>query len=75
MSDEMINALASDYWDAFNNGEICAYKIVFEELRTIERELRRKGYDEPKGFSTLKVFIIDCINDCEEQEHESEDKE
>lgn len=70
MSDEMINALADDYWDAFNNGEIVAYQAVLEELRTIENELKRKGYDEPKGFSTLECFIIDRINDCEEREHE-----
>lgn len=70
MSDEMIKELANDYWDAFNNGETVAYQAVLEELQKIEKELRRKGCDEPKGFSVLEGFIIDRINETKEQEHE-----
>lgn len=70
MNDEMIKELADDYWNAFNNGETVAYQAVLEELRKIKKELRRKGCDEPKGFSVLEGFIIDRINELKEQEHE-----
>lgn len=68
MSDEMIKGLVNDYWDAFNDGETVAYQAVLEELRKIKKELRRKGCDEPKGFSVLEGFIRDRINEIKEQE-------
>lgn len=41
------------------SGAIIALQGVKEEIDTIIAELRRKGIDEPKGFSVLKGYIED----------------
>ena len=49
-------------------GAILALQGVKEEINTIIVELKRKGFDEPKGFSTLKGYVDDRINDFESDE-------
>lgn len=44
-------------------GMLLAYQSVKEEMDTIKVELSRKGFDEPKGFSVLKGFVQDRMND------------
>ena len=36
---------------------------VIEEIDTITKELKRKGLEEPKGFSVLKGYIKDRMNE------------
>ena len=43
-------------------GMLLAYQSVKEEMDTIKAELKRKGFEEPKGFSVLEGFIDDNIN-------------
>lgn len=38
-------------------GMVIAYQSVKEEIDTIKAELRRKNFDEPKGFSVLEGFV------------------
>lgn len=47
------------------SGAIFALQGVKEEIDTIIAELKEKGFDEPKGFSILKGYIDDRINDFE----------
>lgn len=44
-------------------GAIIELQGVKEEILTIENELARKGIDKPKGFSTLKGYVKDRINE------------
>lgn len=46
-------------------GMLLAYQSVKEEMDTIKAELSRKGFDEPKGFSVLKGFIQDRMDDMD----------
>ena len=41
---------------------LLAYQSVKEEMDTIKAELKRKGIEEPKGFSVLEQFVTDNIN-------------
>lgn len=50
------------------NGAIIALQGVKEEIGTIIAELSRKGFDEPKGFSVLKGYVNDRMNDYQTQE-------
>lgn len=34
---------------------------VLEKMRSIKAELKRKGIEEPKGFSVLEGYVIDRI--------------
>lgn len=43
-------------------GMLLAYQAVKEEMDTIKAELKRKGIEEPKGFSVLEQFVTDNIN-------------
>lgn len=43
-------------------GMLLAYQAVKEEMNTIKAELKRKGIEEPKGFSVLEQFVTDNIN-------------
>ena len=43
-------------------GLLLAYQAVKEEMNTIKAELKRKGIEEPKGFSVLEQFVTDNIN-------------
>lgn len=45
------------------NGAIIALQGVKEEINTIILELRMKGNGIPKGFSALKSYIDDRMND------------
>lgn len=47
--------------DEMKKGMLLAYQSVKEEMDTIKAELKRKGIEENKGFSTLKGFIEDNI--------------
>lgn len=49
--------------DDMKLGGLVALQGVREEISTIEHELKRKGFDEPKGFSVLKGYIDDRINE------------
>lgn len=44
-------------------GAIIALQGVKEEIGTIIEELGRKGFEEPKGFSVLKGYVDDRINE------------
>lgn len=44
-------------------GAIIALQGVKEEVDTIISELGRKGIEEPKGFSTLKGYVEDRMNE------------
>jgi hypothetical protein len=44
-------------------GAISALHGVKEEISTIVKELNRKGIEEPKGFSVLKQYVDDRMND------------
>ena len=44
-------------------GMLIAYQGVKEKMSSIVAELKRKGIDKPKGFSTLEQFIEDSIRD------------
>lgn len=44
-------------------GMLLAYQSVKEEMDTIKAELKRKGFEKPKGFSVLEGFIDDRINE------------
>lgn len=46
-----------------NFGALIAYQGVKEEIQTIAVELKRKGFDEPKGFSVLKAYIEDRVKE------------
>lgn len=46
-------------------GMLLAYQGVKEEMDTIKAELKRKGFDEPKGFSVLAGFIEDRMKEVE----------
>ena len=43
-------------------GAIFALQGVKEEIDNIIAELKRKGFDEPKGFSVLKGYVDDRMN-------------
>lgn len=45
------------------SGAILALQGIKEEIDTIVAELKRKGFEEPRGFSTLKGYVDDRIND------------
>jgi len=47
--------------DEMKKGMLLAYQSVKEEMDTIKAELKIKGIEENKGFSTLKGFIEDNI--------------
>ncbi len=49
-------------------GAILALQGVKEEIDTIVAELKRKGFDEPKGFSVLKGYVEDSMNDFRSDE-------
>lgn len=44
-------------------GAILALQGVKEEIDNILAELKRKGIEEPKGFSVLKGYVEDRICD------------
>lgn len=47
------------------NGAIIALQGVKEEIDTIISELKRKGIDEPNGFSVLKGYVEDRIKELQ----------
>lgn len=47
------------------NGAIIALQGVKEEIDTIIAELKRKGIDEPKGFSVLKGYVEDRMKELQ----------
>ena len=49
-----------------------ALQGVKEEIFTIEEELKRKGFKEPKGFSVLKQYVDDRINDLNKKKGDRE---
>lgn len=51
-----------------NSGAIFALQGVKEEIDNIIAELKRKGFDEPKGFSVLKGYVDDRMNDFRSDE-------
>lgn len=53
----------SEIKDIRDSGALLALLGVNEEINTIVSELKRKGIEEPKGFSTLKGYIEDRINE------------
>lgn len=44
-------------------GMLLAYQSVFEEISAIKTELKRKGFEAPKGFSVLEGFVADNIHE------------
>lgn len=46
-----------------NLGSLLTYQGIKAEMSTIKAELKRKGFDEPKGFSSLEGYIDDRINE------------
>lgn len=51
--------------EEIKEGMAIAYQSVKEEISTIKNELKRKGHEEPKGFSVLECFINDRINELD----------
>ncbi len=47
--------------EEMKEGMLLAYQSVREKMDTIKAELKRKGIEENKGFSTLKAFVDDNI--------------
>lgn len=47
-------------------GALIELQGVKEEIDTITKELKRKGFEEPKGFSLLKGYIKDRMNEMRE---------
>lgn len=45
------------------NGGLIELQGVKEEIHAIEAELLRKGFDVPKGFSTLKGYVEDRVHE------------
>lgn len=48
---------------SMNLGTLSSLQGVKEEIDNIEAELKRKGFEEPKGFSTLKGYVEDRIKE------------
>ncbi len=46
-------------------GAIVELQGVKEEIDTILRELKRKGFEEPKGFSVLQGYIEDRMTELQ----------
>lgn len=44
------------------SGAIIALQGVKEEIDNITAELKRKGIEKPKGFSTLEQYVEDTMN-------------
>lgn len=44
-------------------GMLLAYQGVKEEMDNIKAEFKRKGFNEPKGFSVLYKFIEDRMKE------------
>lgn len=53
----------SEVRDIRNSGKLLALIGVREEINTIVAELKRKGIEEPKGFSTLRGYITDRLRE------------
>lgn len=51
--------------EEMKTGMVLAYQSVKEEMDTIKAELKRKGFDEPKGFYVLAGFIKDRMKEVE----------
>lgn len=49
--------------DNIEIGMKIALQGVKEEMQTIISELKRKGFEEPKGFSVLKGYVNDRLNE------------
>ena len=49
-------------------GSIIALQGVKEEMDIILAELHNKGFDEPKGFSVLKGYVEDRLNELADEE-------
>lgn len=47
-------------------GAIIALQGVKEEMDTIETELKRKGFEKPKGFTVLESYIENQMKEMEE---------
>lgn len=45
------------------SGMLIAYQGVKEEIDAIKEELKKKGFDEPKGFSVLRGYLEDKMNE------------
>lgn len=44
-------------------GMLIAYQSVKEQMDTIKAELKRKGFEEPKGFSVLEGFVNGSLHE------------
>lgn len=44
-------------------GAVLALEGVKEELMTVRAELRRKGFDHRKGFTTIESYIDDQMKE------------
>lgn len=44
-------------------GAILALQGVKEELMTVRAELKRKGYNNRRGFTTIEAYIDDSIKE------------
>jgi hypothetical protein len=47
-------------------GAILALQGVKEELMTVRAELRRKGFDHRKGFTTIESYIDDQMKELKQ---------
>ncbi len=48
--------------DDMKQGAIIALQGVKEEITTITAELKRKGFDELKGFFVLTAYVDDTMS-------------
>ena len=49
-----------------NIGAILALQGVKEELMTVRAELRRKGFEHRKGFTTIEAYIDDQMKELKQ---------
>jgi hypothetical protein len=65
MKGENMSVLLSDseIKNIRDSGALLALLGVDEEIKTIVTELKGNGFEEPKGFSTLRGYIDDRIKE------------
>ena len=54
-------------------GAILALQGVKEELMTVRAELKRKGHDNRRGFTTIEAYIDDSIKELKWKEMQNKE--
>ena len=55
--------------DDMKIGGLIELQGVKEEINTIKTELKRKGFNAPKGFSVLEGYVQDRMNEFRNEEN------